>query len=200
MARQYALTLKHPSSQASIAPLVLHIAGLDDTKKFIRTFETVRAGNTVPARRIGTNDDPPPTGIWYTRSPCNVDYSTPVVGTITPAAYTTSPKMDFTNCGYTPDQIRQAYGVNKVASTGKGIRIGLVDLYVSSTLEQDLNQYSRRCTICLRSTGGHSRRSLLLGWVPRPKILTAAQLIGPSNLPSTLRQPIPSHLERTSFI
>jgi subtilase family serine protease len=131
-----------PVVPASIAPLVLHIAGLDDTKKFIRTYETVRAGDTVPARRIGTNDDPPINGIWYTRSPCNVDYSTPVVGTVTPAAYTTSPKMDFTNCGYTPDQIRQAYGVNKVASTGKGIRIGLVDLYVSSTLEQDLNQYS----------------------------------------------------------
>ena len=145
-------------------------------------------------------DDPPPTGIWYTRSPCNVDYSTPVVGTITPAAYTTSPKMDFTNCGYTPDQIRQAYGVNKVASTGKGIRIGLVDLYVSSTLEQDLNQYSSLHNLPQVNWGTFQEITAPGLRTSSEDTVTAAQLIGPSNLPSTVRQPIPSHLERTSFI
>ncbi|AXC15180.1 hypothetical protein ACPOL_5936 [Acidisarcina polymorpha] len=130
-----------PSLPKSIAPLVLHIAGLEDTKQFVTAFVTNRPGKAVSAH-AGPDSDPPVNGGSSQRSPCNVDYLNPVAGTVSPAVYTTSPKVDFTNCGYVPAQLRQAYGVDQVKWEGKGIRIGLADLYLPSTLKQDLNQYS----------------------------------------------------------
>jgi subtilase family serine protease len=132
-----------PVIPASIAPLVLHVAGLDDSKKLfhgnVSTSFLKSAKNKV--KQVGSLDDPPYSA-GYVRSPCNVDYAKPVIATVTPAALTTTDKMDFTNCGYTPAQVQQAYGVNKVKANGKGIRVGLVDLYLPTTLERDLNQYS----------------------------------------------------------
>ncbi len=46
-------------------------------------------------------------------------------------------------CGYTPQQMRQAYGADKVSQTGKGVRVGIVDTYASPTIVQDVNRYSQ---------------------------------------------------------
>jgi subtilase family serine protease len=130
-----------PTVPDSIAPLVLHIAGLSDSKKFVKSFATNHPVKSTSAHR-GPNSDPPTNGGGGIRTPCNVDYLAPLAGTVTPAVYTTSAKVDFTNCGYVPAQLQQAYGADKVKSAGQGIRIGLADLYVPNTLEQDLDEYS----------------------------------------------------------
>lgn len=132
-----------PVIPASIAPLVLHIAGLDDAKKFYRSFTSVGSSKFTRAKNSGSLADPPQWTDFTTRTPCNVDFGTPVQATVTPAAYYYSPVMDFTNCGYVPAQIQAAYGANKVKSTGKGIRVGVVDMYLPTTLEHDLNHYSK---------------------------------------------------------
>ena len=131
-----------PVVPADIAPLVLHIAGLDEAKKFVTTFTTAHPGKKATTQHGGPNADPPVNGGIAWRSPCNPDYLKPVSGTITPAAYTESDVMEFTNCGYAPSQVSAAYGASAVKWNGKGVRVGVVDLYVSNTLEQDLNQYS----------------------------------------------------------
>jgi subtilase family serine protease len=126
----------------SIAPLVLHVAGLDDSKKFVRSFATnhpIKSGST----HGGPDSDPPTNGGGSIRTPCNVDYLSPLAGTVTPAVYTTSKKVEFTNCGYVPAQLQEAYGADKVKAQGQGIRIGLADLYLPSTLKQDLDEYSK---------------------------------------------------------
>ncbi|MCD2345136.1 S53 family peptidase [Clostridium guangxiense] len=44
--------------------------------------------------------------------------------------------------GYTPSQIRKAYGVSNVSSTGNGETIAIVDAYGSPTMQSDLNAFS----------------------------------------------------------
>ena len=130
-----------PTIPDSIAPLVLHIAGLTDSKKFMKSFTTNNPIKTASAH-AAPDSEPPTNGGGSLRTPCNVDYLKPLAGTVTPAVYTTSATVDFTNCGYVPSQLQEAYGVDKVKWTGQGVRIGLADLYLPDTLKQDLNEYS----------------------------------------------------------
>src|SRR6202023_4004878 len=52
-------------------------------------------------------------------------------------------KQPWTNCGYTPRQIRGAYGVSKSGKTGKGVTVAIVDAYASPTMLSDANQYAK---------------------------------------------------------
>ena len=45
-------------------------------------------------------------------------------------------------CGYTPKQIRSAYGVTATGRTGAGITVAIIDPYMSPTLLSDANRYS----------------------------------------------------------
>lgn len=45
-------------------------------------------------------------------------------------------------CGYTPAQIRGAYGLNKVKQTGRTATVAVIDAYASPTIEKDLATYS----------------------------------------------------------
>ncbi|MGN6473073.1 MAG: S53 family peptidase [Mycobacteriales bacterium] len=47
-------------------------------------------------------------------------------------------------CGYSMRQIRSAYGVDRVRSTGRGATVGVVDAFASPTITADVNQWSRR--------------------------------------------------------
>lgn len=46
--------------------------------------------------------------------------------------------------GYTPNQIRKAYGVNNVSDTGAGETIAIVDAYGSPTMQNDLKAFSAK--------------------------------------------------------
>lgn len=46
--------------------------------------------------------------------------------------------------GYTPSQIRKAYGVSNVSDTGAGETIAIVDAYGSPTMQSDLNAFSSK--------------------------------------------------------
>jgi hypothetical protein len=45
-------------------------------------------------------------------------------------------------CSYTPQQLRDAYGVTKSGMTGKGATIAVVDWYGSDTMQADANQFA----------------------------------------------------------
>jgi subtilase family serine protease len=47
-------------------------------------------------------------------------------------------------CGYTPEQLRGAYGVADSGLTGKGVTVAIVDAYASPTGLADANRYARR--------------------------------------------------------
>lgn len=45
-------------------------------------------------------------------------------------------------CGYTPAQLRGAYGVSGGLATGKGVTVAVVDAYASPTMPADANRYA----------------------------------------------------------
>ncbi|MGH9103706.1 MAG: S53 family peptidase, partial [Acidimicrobiales bacterium] len=50
--------------------------------------------------------------------------------------------LDWTICGYTPAQLRAAYGVPASHLDGSGVGVAVVDAYASPTLASDVNRYA----------------------------------------------------------
>ena len=59
-----------------------------------------------------------------------------------PPAYGTTPSYD--TCGYTPAQVRAAYGVSGSGRTGHGATVAVVDAAAAPTMAADANTYSTR--------------------------------------------------------
>jgi subtilase family serine protease len=127
------MTLRSPESAislpASIASLVEAVAGLDESAALIHTDQAPTA---------------PPPAAFVNATPCSTywdEYDTTTLtndgialpdinGTATP----------WTPCGYTPQQIRGAYGVPET-QTGAGVTVAIVDAYASPTIVSDANTY-----------------------------------------------------------
>src|SRR3984957_11110687 len=112
------------SAPAGVAGDVLTASGLDTAKH-----------NMTPA-----DTPPPPDPNYWIAPPCSQYYGQKVAVS-EPSAY--GAKQPWTNCGYTPRQIRGAYGVTQSGMTGKGVSVAVVDAYASPTMLTDANQYAR---------------------------------------------------------
>jgi subtilase family serine protease len=51
--------------------------------------------------------------------------------------------LPYAVCGYTPKQLRSAYGVNHTTQRGKGATVAIVDAFASPTVEADANRWSK---------------------------------------------------------
>jgi subtilase family serine protease len=142
-----------PKLSPELAPLVSFVAGLDDTR-ILRRPDHIRlqsepeaasgsmssAAMTAGSSVVGAAPPPPASGIpdafcstyWGDRY---AELST------APAPY--KKVLPYNLCGYTPQQIRTAYGADQVKWDGEGVRVGIVDLYGSPTIEYDVNRYSK---------------------------------------------------------
>lgn len=114
-----------PTVPARLAGTVTGIGGLDEGEALVK-----------PA-----SPDAPPGAGYSTPGPCST-YWSDHSGTVNPPAYQYGSTLPWVVCGYTPSQIRAAYGVDKTGLTGAGVRIGIVDAYASTTILQDVNRYS----------------------------------------------------------
>jgi subtilase family serine protease len=139
---------EEPSIPAALAGKVLYIEGLDDTM-VMRTphHKSVTMGALVaPAAAISPNSQtitPPPVAVSLPSPYCNTDFGSGAqVATLSTAANVYGAAIPWLNCGYTPQQIRAAYGLNKVAYTGKGVTVAITDAYASPTLLADSNRYA----------------------------------------------------------
>jgi subtilase family serine protease len=122
-----------------LAGVVTYIGGLDDSRLLKR-----------PARpqdpRSGTSTTPPPALIppygAPKRFPCSHYWgdTRASLETTTPFPYGDD-DLPWLECGYTPQQIREAYGANKVSETGRGVRIAITDVYASPTIVADVNRF-----------------------------------------------------------
>jgi subtilase family serine protease len=110
------------SAPASVASDVLNIAGLD----------------TAP--HVMKPNLPPPGLNYWVGHPCSA-YWGQKVATSKPKAYGTH--QPWTNCGYTPAQIRGAYGITASHMTGKGQTVAVVDAYASPTMLKDANMFAK---------------------------------------------------------
>jgi subtilase family serine protease len=109
------------TAPSSVASSVLAVAGLDTAKSAIK-----------PAL-------PPPGPNYWVANPCSTYYGQKVA-TNKPQAY--GKFQPWNNCGYTPSQVRGAYGVSASGETGAGQTVAIVDAYASPTIKNDANQFA----------------------------------------------------------
>ena len=112
------------SAPAPVASAVLTVTGLDTAT------HQMKPGDTLP----------PPGPNYWVAGPCS-QYYAQQIATSEPSAY--GEKQPWNNCGYTPSQVRGAYGVSSSGMTGKGQTVAIVDAYASPTMQSDANQFAQ---------------------------------------------------------
>ena len=112
------------SAPASVSGAVLGVSGLDTAT------HQMKPGDTLP----------PPGPNYWVAGPCS-QYYAQKIATTEPSAYGKS--QPWNNCGYTPAQVRSAYGVSQSGMTGKGQTVAIVDAYASPTMQADANQFAK---------------------------------------------------------
>lgn len=115
----------------SVANAVLAVSGLDTGRHFMH-----------PAKQPppGPNKLPPPGPNYWVAGPTS-DFYGQKIATDEPTAGGAHQPWNVT--GYTPQQIRGAYGVTSSGMTGKGQAVAIVDAYASPTMESDADQFSK---------------------------------------------------------
>ncbi len=149
-----------PTIPASLAGKVVYIGGLDDSTALRRPFHhsatmgklTAPAGAlSGAAPNLATPDaakasrvTPPPVAANLPSPYCNTHYGAgALVATLSTAADVYGAAIPWLNCGYTPQQIQAAYGLNKVAKyDGSGVTVAIIDAYASPTMLADGNRYA----------------------------------------------------------
>ncbi|HET7530806.1 MAG TPA: S53 family peptidase [Mycobacteriales bacterium] len=82
-----------------------------------------------------------PPAVFLNARPCSAYYAQK---TATSAPTYNGRHQPYAICGYTPAQIRGAYGVGATHLTGKGVTVAIVDAFASGTIEADVNTWSKR--------------------------------------------------------
>jgi subtilase family serine protease len=112
------------TAPASVGSAVLTVTGLDTASHQMKPADTL----------------PPPGPNYWVAGPCSQYYGQKAA-TTEPAAY--GKHQPWNNCGYTPAQVRGAYGVTASGMTGKGQTVAIVDAYASPTMLRDANQFAK---------------------------------------------------------
>ena len=134
-----------PSIPAELAGKIISIEGLDDTG-FLRHphhVSVVEGARVAPAYdRVTTAVTPPPVAANNPSPYCDTYFGDLEAKLSTaPAPY--AKNMPWLVCGYTPQQVRAAYGFNHVKLDGAGVRVAIIDAYASPTLQADGNAYAK---------------------------------------------------------
>lgn len=141
---------EEPTLPAALAGKILYIEGLDDTTLLRRPYHHSAVINTLAAPAAFVSSDavtaitPPPVASANPSPYCNESYGRPEVATLTTAADVYGSQIPWLNCGYTPQQIQKAYGLDMVGSMydGTGVKVAILDAYASPTLLADANRYA----------------------------------------------------------
>jgi len=115
------------SVPASLRGIVSGVVGLDDSAAFVRTYRVVDAPPSD-----GFRNAPPLSNFW-------AEFVSPYAY---PAGFTdlaAPPTAPWTVKGYTPAQIKSAYGISN-AYDGAGQTVAVIDAYASPTILEDVNQ------------------------------------------------------------
>jgi len=130
-----------PVIPTSLAGLVTYIGGLDDSRLLIRPAHVGRNRFSEAPLSETSSALRPPYG-YPVNFPCSNYWGDTVAQLDSPTPFPYGSNLPWIPCGYTPQELQQAYGANKVSQTGQGVRIAITDLYYSKTLEEDVNRFS----------------------------------------------------------
>jgi subtilase family serine protease len=118
----------------SLKPLIAGFAGISQVINRPATAVPVRGA--ASKHTAGPGSSPPPA------SQCSVYWGE--FQQSAPLAYGRT-QFPTPNCGYSPRQLRSAYGVQTLSSaglTGRGVTVAIIDAYDSPTIAADVNAYS----------------------------------------------------------
>ncbi len=137
---------EEPTIPAALAGKIVYIEGLDDSTALRQPFHRqITQGALVAPAAASTTPavTPPPVAAGNPARFCNTYYgANQLVATLSTAANVYGAEIPWLNCGYTPQQIQAAYGLNKVKFDGKGVTVAITDAYASPTLMADGNRYA----------------------------------------------------------
>jgi subtilase family serine protease len=138
---------EEPTIPAALAGKILYIGGLDDTTMLRQPYHhSVVMGALVAPKATTTSSTtgtPPPVAAGNPSPYCNHVYGAgALVATLSTSADVYGAAIPWLDCGYTPSQIRNAYGLNLVKYNGKGVTVAIVDAFASPTLLADANRYA----------------------------------------------------------
>jgi subtilase family serine protease len=119
------------SAPSSISGDIISVTGLDTARHLMKPAETL-----------------PPPGQNYFVAPTCAKYfgektATKVADSGAPVPTAYGKAQPWTVCGYTPAQIRGAYGVASSGMTGKGVTVAVVDAFASPTMALDASLYAK---------------------------------------------------------
>jgi subtilase family serine protease len=123
----------------SLGASVSGVIGLDQSDDLIQSDI---AGTDAPPPRAFLNA-PPCAAYWNQLTTADVP---PAQGVTVPRAYGQR-NFPYVPCGYTPSQLRGAYGLSGAIASGidgSDQTVAIIGAYGSATLLDDLNEYSRR--------------------------------------------------------
>jgi subtilase family serine protease len=118
------------SVPTALANQVLGVVGVDQATQLLK-----------PDHTGGTPSDVPPASGFRNAPPCSTYYGQKV--DTTDPAYG-GKNLPYAPCGYTPAQLRSAYGIDKAPADGSGTTVAIVDAFASPTLYSDASEYARR--------------------------------------------------------
>lgn len=135
------LAANDASVPAALAGVVDGVVGLDQS---IATPAITNGSDAAtPAATPSSAPIPQPPG--FRNSPVCSKYYGEKVATNAPAYGGGYPStLPLNPCGYQPDQLQSAYGVNSdlaAGTTGKGVTVAIIDAYASPTLLADAQKY-----------------------------------------------------------
>src|SRR6201986_303950 len=111
------------TAPATVSDAIVAVTGLDTASHQMKPADTL----------------PPPPSNYWTAGP-GAQYYGQKVASSEPPAY--GRHQPWTNCGYTPAQVRGACGVPAAGTTGKGQTVAIVDSSPSPTILSDANKFS----------------------------------------------------------
>jgi len=141
---------KNLSVPASLANDVLGVIGVDQATNLLKPDHTDGADPAAPAKqanRASANGGPstaPPSNGFRNSGPCSAYYGEKT--DTTDPAYS-GKQLPYAPCGYTPAQLRSAYGLDQAerfGADGRGTTIAIVDAFASPTIYADAAQYAKR--------------------------------------------------------
>ena len=135
------MILRSPSSDismpSSLAGMVTGVVGLDESAALVHPNVAV---------------DAPPPAAFVSAHPCSTYWAQMSTNDLTSAQIGGNGQMGnppgyslplpLAPCGYSPSQIRGAYGITASGLLGDGQTVAIIDAYASPTIQQDLNQWS----------------------------------------------------------
>ena len=129
-------TVRAPESNvslpSSLAGVVEGVVGLDDSAEFVGTDHVADAPPSA-----GFRNAPPLSSYW-------AEFVSPYAYPTGFQDRTSPPTAPWTVRGYTPAQIKSAYGLSGSPYDGSGQTVAVIDAYASPTILSDVNTWSAR--------------------------------------------------------